>query len=228
MNDVSRRDFIKLFGVSIASLLLTRCKAFPWAAPTPTHTPTPTPTPRAMLRSCWMRFDELAQAIRDAGEAYEELNLDSQLISEHLDALNELVAVGELSQPVADLVREAYHEAIYHVYYSNIPVTCYEPLPVDYQMNSASILVRQAEILREYAEAGTLDPDTLAIAQAALEHDMAYIALSRTETDDLVQQIMDECQDDWECIPDFEELPMEPSADAKAAAQFIIELLTEP
>ena len=218
--DLSRRDFIKMFGVSVASLLLTRCK---WLGQT---TPTPT-TPREILRACWLGFDELAQSLREAGDAYEDNTLHSQMIFDHRQALDELVAKAEITEPVADLVQEAYSDAVYHVRRSNIPVTCYEPAIVDYQPASASTLVHQADILREYAAGGTLDPDTLVIAQAALEHDMAYIALSNTETDDLVQQIMDKCQDDWACIPEFEALPLEPSADAKAAAQFIIALLTE-
>jgi hypothetical protein len=39
--DLSRRDFIKVFGISIASLMLTRCKGLPQPTPTPTQIPTP-------------------------------------------------------------------------------------------------------------------------------------------------------------------------------------------
>jgi hypothetical protein len=180
-----------------------------------------------MLRACWTGFAELARVIREAGEAYEEIELENQMLADHRHALDELVAGGEITEAVAALVHEAYNAAINHIWYSNIPVTCYEPVMVDYEPTSATILVQQAELLSGYAQQGEIDPETLAMAQAALEHDMAYIALTHAETDELVQQIMDECQDDWACIPEFEELPMEPSADAKAAAQFIIQLLTE-
>jgi hypothetical protein len=228
---VSRRDFIKMFGVSIASLMLTRCKFIPPInlLNKPTTTPTVLP-PRGVLRSCWQRFNELAQTtqeISEQGEDYNENVLGNQLIADHHQALAEVVATGELTQPVADLVKESYEAAIYHVWRSNIPVTCYEPVMVDYGPISAYTLVQQANILSEYAQTGEIEAEILASAGKALEHDMNFIAMRQEDIDSLYRQLLAGCQDNWECIPKFDALDLEPSADAKAAAQFIIELLTE-
>ena len=229
--NLSRRDFIKLFGITVASLTMTRCKFPPLAAETPGPTATPTPLPpRDMLRLCWQRFDELAQTtveLSDTGEEYMENALGEQLVADHRHALAELVAAGESTQPVADLVQEGYEAAVYHVWRSNIPVTCYEPVIVDYEPASARVLVQQSEMLNEFAQAGEIDPETLAQAQAALEHDMAFIAMSDADIDLLYQQMIADWENQSINIPSFADLSLEPSAEAIAAARFIIELLTE-
>ena len=61
---------------------------------------------------------------------------------------------------------------------------------MDYQPSSASVLVEQSEILEELARQGSVDPDTLAKARAALEHDMAFYALSDAQTPALYERLM--------------------------------------
>jgi hypothetical protein len=226
---ISRRDFMKLFGVSVASLLMTRCRVFPPIATCYAALP-PTPgvlTPRDRLRKCWLSFDDLAQRTQEAATAGNSEDIfGQQLISNHRGALDELVASGELTAPVADLVHEAYVAAIYHVWRSNAPITCYEPLFVNYAPVSANLLVQQSDILNELSTQSTIDPETLAKAQAALEHDMAFYALSDADVQALYAQVMKASQEQGQPIPSFDQLQLEVTPDAKAAAQFIIDLLT--
>jgi hypothetical protein len=231
---LTRRDFMKLFGVSVASLLLTRCRGNATAMPTPqmtcyepvavTEIPVLPSSARERLRSCWLRFGELGQTTL-ANEDMEN-TLGQQMIQDHRTALDELAAGGEISAPVADLVQEAYTAAVYHVWRSNIPVTCYTPTVVDYSPVSAGILVKQSEILGQLAGQGMIDPETLARAQLALEHDMAFYALSDEEVLALYDRILKESQEAGQSVPSFEALQLELSPDAREAAQFILDLLS--
>jgi len=230
---ISRRDFMKLFGISAASLLLTRCKL--GDVPTPFVTcyepaiptslpPTPPATARERLRLLWMRFPELASTTLSGQN--DDNQLGQQMLNDHRRELDELIASGELSAAVASLVTEAYTAAVYHVWRSNVPITCYEPVIVDYAPASAGVLVRQSEILAEVASQGEIDPETLANAQAALEHDLAFYALSEEDVNVLYERLMKDWQEQNQSIPSFAELDLEIPPEAQEAAQFIIDLLT--
>lgn len=228
---LSRRDFMKLVGVSVASLALARCR--PFIGPTcyvPLPPPTPTNEPASALerlRLYWTRFDELAQAaIEESNQGGLDNTFGQELIARHRLALDELVAGGGLTAPVADLVQEAYEAAVFHVWRSNIPATCYEPVMVDYAPASASSLVHQAAVLEEIAGQGTVDPSTLDKARAALEHDMAFYALSEAEVQSLYDRIIAEWQEQGQATPDFQQVELEITPEAEAAARFIISLLT--
>jgi hypothetical protein len=172
-----------------------------------------------------MRFDELTQVtIEQSDQGNTEDTLGQQLVAEHRAALDELVASSELTQPVADLVQEAYDAAVYHIWRSNVPITCYAPVIVDYAPASADLLVQQAEALEEFA--GEIDPETLTKARAALEHDMAFYALTEAEVQALYDRIVTEWQTQGQVTPSFENVELEITPEAKAAAQFIISLLT--
>jgi hypothetical protein len=233
---LSRRDFMKLFGVAAASLLLTRCRGigFPVACYAPLPPPTQTPTDlatlpgRRRLQACWYSFDVLAAQTlsgENAGNDAWDDPLGQELSAQHRSALDELVAAGELSAPTADLVQEAYDAALYHVWRSNVPITCYEPVVVDYAPAGADSLVRQAEALEAAAAAGTIDPGTLADARVALEHDLAYYALSNADVQALYDRILAGLDTGTEAPPSFEELELEQTPEAQAAADFILELL---
>jgi hypothetical protein len=228
--DVSRRDFMKLVGVTVASLSLTNCRVIPvtcYAPMPPSPYPTEPVTARERLRACWLRFGELAEETRQEAEAGNSDNvLGEQLITEHRLSLDDLVENGELGSEVADLVQEAYEAAVYHVWRSNALITCYEPVMVDYAPTSAGILVRQSEILGEIAVEGNLDPEILAQAQAALEHDLAYYDLTDEEVATLYDRLVTEWQGQQTAIPGFEELDLKITPEVKTAAQFIIDLLT--
>jgi hypothetical protein len=243
--DLSRRDFMKIFGVSLASLLLARCKrpempgvlstpTEPFSTPMqtcyePTMPPVATPTPgsisaRERLRSCWLGFDELARkAAADSSQATpssEDYRL--QLSGDHRKALDELVAANEIPTAVADLVQEAYDEACYHVWRSSVPITCYITAGPLYKPESAAVLVQQSEILDQLASQGNVDPETLAKATTALEHDLAFYALSEEE----VQALYARLAESGSPYPPFDNLELDPAPDAKTAARFLIDLLT--
>ncbi len=210
---LTRRDFMSLFGVALASVLLTRCQAIiPEAL-----------TARQRLRRLWFRFGELADRTTATGDVEDALG--RQMIAEHRAALDELVAGGQLSASVADLVQEAYSAAVYHVWRSHAPMTCYEPMRVDYAPSGAAGLVNQSQILGELASRGTIDPATLAEAQAALEHDMAFYALSEQGTQALYDRVIQQSEAGTQPIPSFDGLQLELTPDARQAAQFILDLL---
>jgi hypothetical protein len=221
---ISRRDFIKVFGVSVASLLLTRCR-FPIGVTcyAPLPPPTDSVTTRERLRALWLRFNELAQATTSDYQKGEALS--QQLVADHRAMLDILVSAGDPTASVADLVQEAYAAAIYHVWRSNAPMTCYEPMIVDYTPTSAGVLVQQAGALSEAASQGGIDPETLAKAQASIQHDMAFYALSDADVQALYDRLISDWQNNGQSAPSFEALQLELTPDAKAAAQFIVDLL---
>ncbi len=228
---ISRRNFMKLVGVSVSSLLLTRCRfIFQPMCYTPVPpSPTTPSSAREALRSCWFRFDELATAaIQESKDGDYDNTFGQQLLAEHRTALDALVTEGAITVEVADLVHEAYAAAVFHVWRSNIPVTCYEPVMVNYAPASAGILVKQAEVFEQIADAGGIDPETLERARTALEHDMAFYALSDEEVGDLYERLIAEWQSQQQAPPAFEDIELEITPDAQAAARFIIELLTAP
>ncbi len=233
----SRRDFMKLFGTSVAALLLARCKLKnqaesdmpmygcyqPTALPI-TATPVPPLSALGRLRVCWMSFGELVQkTIGAVNSGSSEDDFGQGLISEHRAALDLLVADGKLTASVADLVQEAYAAAVYHVWRSNVPMTCYITAGPVYAPDSAAVLVRQSDELSLMAERGVIDPATLAKAQAALEHDLAFYAL----TDEDLQALYDRLSSRGGGYPAFDQLELDITPDARAAAQFILDLLTK-
>ena len=229
--DITRRDFMRLVGVTVASLSLTNCRVIPvtcYAPLPPSPYPTQPVTARERLRACWMRFGELAEVTRDeAEEGGNDNSLGEQLITEHRLALDDLVEGGELTLEVAALVQEAYEAAVYHVWRSNALMTCYEPMMVDYAPTSADILVQQAAALGALGNEGIIDAELLAGAQAALEHDLAFYDLTEEEVSALYDRIIREWQEQQTTMLVFAELDLKISTEAKTAAQFIINLLVE-
>jgi hypothetical protein len=238
----TRRDFMKMFGISLGSLLLTRCQRT--GTPEPTYilcyAPIPytpisgTATPESIsgrdrLRLCWLRFDELAQKTQDAanrgGGDGDENPVGTQMNADHRSALDELVTAGDITAPVADLIQEAFSAAVYHVWRSNAPMTCYEPMMIDYAPASAGSLVQQSEILAEIAAGTPIAPETISKAQTALEHDLAFYALTDADVQALYDQLLEEYRDSYEGIPSFEEIKLSLSPDVKQAAKFLIDIL---
>ncbi len=234
--DTTRREFMKLFGMGVASLLLARCK--PGEAtetpqilqtcylPTmPSATPTPTPTTAyGRLRLAWLSFGELARRSAGGGEGGDTENtFGRELIDGHRRSLDELVAGGELPPAVADLVQEAYDAAVFHVWRSNVPITCYIAIGPFYVPESAASLVQQSEVLAGLAGQGQIDPGTLVKAHAALEHDLAFYSLTDAEVQALYERLRQQGS-----YPSFEDVGLELTPEAKAAADFIIDLLINP
>jgi hypothetical protein len=242
---VPRRNFMKLFGISLGSLLLTRCQRTGAPEPGSTYvtcytvvhfTPTAgTPSPtrfaaRDRLRLCWLRFGELAQKTKEASDSgddsWQDNPVGAQMNADHRAALDELVAAGDITAPVADLIQEAYAAAVFHIWRSNVPVTCYEPMIVDYAPASANNLVLQSEALDQVAAGTPIAPETLEKIRTALEHDLAFYALTDSEVQALYDQMVKEYQSSGGTIPSFEELELTLTPDVKTAAGFLLDVLT--
>jgi hypothetical protein len=172
-----------------------------------------------------MRFDWLAQQTQEDWKGEEAAREPlSELIADHQAALNEMVAAGELDQAVADQVQSAFGAAAYHVWRSNAPITCYEPVLVDYQPASSAQLVHQAQLLGEMAKEGVLDPDMAARAQYVVQRDIAFLALSSAEKQALYTALTEAAGDTFD-YPEFNELELDIPPEAVQAADFLSELL---
>jgi hypothetical protein len=250
---LSRREFMKTFGVGLASFILASCQsnrqkpAEVEKTPTdpvppmigcyeptmviPTHTPIfiSSLAPRERLRACWLSFTELAARTKsgenDFMEGSETGPFGAQLAADHRLALDELEAAGELQPAVADLVQEAYEAAVYHVWRSNAPITCYRMMEPNYAPTSAAQLVQQSALLAEMAAKGDLNADTVAMAQKAIQHDLAFESLSDDEVIALYKKLYNEHQQNKTEIPTFEQVELEATPEVEAAAKFLAELL---
>lgn len=211
---LTRRDFVKIFGVALASVLVSSCQALVPADR----------TPRDRLRRLWYGFAALADETRKGRNDEDEIG--QKMIADHRLELDAVVSAGELSAPAAGLVQEAYAAAVYHVWRSNAPITCYEPVLVDYAPSGAGVLVKQAEILRELSGQGNVDPATLAKAQAALEHDLAFYELTDDETQALYKRVLEASHAAGTSVPTFDALELELTPEAREAARFILDLLS--
>jgi hypothetical protein len=239
---IPSRKFMQLLGISLGSMLLARCQRIGLPEPTTVMcyapvaiTPVPgtgTPTylaARERLRLCWLRFDELAQKTADArdngDDTWENNPIGTEMNAKHRSALDALVGAGAITTPVGDLVQEAFSAAVYHVWRSNVPMTCYEPMMIDYAPAGAASLLRQSDALAEIADGATIAPETLAKAQTALEHDLAYYALTDAEVQALYDRLIEEYRDSGTPIPPFEAVELTLSSDVKTAAQFLLDVL---
>lgn len=220
--------------MAIATLMMGRCNPLTPTCYEPMEvTPFPTPTsggddsPRAGLRGLWMGFGEFAQGTRDESENLEESEQTREaLIADHRATLDELVAAGELEPAVADQVQLAFSGAIYHVWRSNVPITCYEPVIIDYRPTSAQQLVQQADILGELEEGTSVDQETVARVQAAIERDIAFLALSQAEVQTLYDRLIEAAGDSY-AFPSFDEVELDITPQAAEAARFLVGWLLE-
>jgi hypothetical protein len=236
----SRREFIRNVGVILASLLTTHCfcrtTRYVPTEPTPTPMPTcytvvPTRTPKPSigqgkdwdrLRQPWHDLKRLA---RDAPDLERGQKTHERLVADHQAALDRLVAEGELDPAVADEMQAAFEGAAYHVWRANAPITCYESVPSpDYQVESSSDLSRQADLLAEMAEQSGIDQSTVAQAQAAIERDIAFLAMSADAKSALIETVQEAAGDTWD-FPHLTELDMDVSPESVKAAHILVELL---
>lgn len=222
----TRREFIQSIGISLAGIMLTRCVVPPGQSGptvTPPPTPTPVPTARDRVRDCWYRLDDLGRQTLEQSDS--EGKWREQLPLEHRAALDALVAAGTLSQPVSDEVQAAFVAAAYHIWRSNAPITCYEPMMgPEYTPASSEQLARQVQALESLAAAGSLDPQTVAQARAAIERDMAFLNLSDAQRDELYEKLKAAAGDTYN-YPTFDQVELAITPEAVEAAEFLVELL---
>jgi hypothetical protein len=170
---------------------------------------------------------DLANLATETREDYERgQKYMSQLAKDHRAALNELVAADRLDAEVADQIQVAFNEAAYHMWRSNAPITCYEPMLVDYTPTSRGQLIQQTGLLAELAETDSIDKNTIAKAQSALERDIAFLNLTDDEIRSLYQELTDAAGEKF-LYPDFDELDLEVSPTAIMAANFLVEVMLE-
>jgi hypothetical protein len=215
---LTRREFIKGLGIFMASMVISGCVPHKDKAG----------TPRDRLRACWLRLDWLAEQTQQASKAKpgedalkKGEDARDQLVTDHQSALDELVAAGDLDQAVAAQVQAAFSAAAYHVWRANAPITCYEPMMVDYTPITSAQLGQQAEIL---AQGKDLDPNTVARVQAAIARDIAFLVLPNTDRQALYSRLIQASQE-GQAIPQFDQLDLEISPEAVQAAQVLVELL---
>lgn len=216
----TRREFIQTIGISLAGLVLTRCVVPPGLSG---PTATPVPTARDRVRDCWYRLDDLGRQTLEQNDS--EGKWREQLPAEHRAALDALVAAGTLSQPVSDEVQAAFVAAAYHIWRSNAPITCYEPMMgPEYTPASSEQLARQVQALESLAAAGSLDPQTVAQARAAIERDMAFLNLSDAQRDELYEKLRAAAGSTYN-YPSFDQVELAITPEAVEAAEFLVELL---
>lgn len=210
---LARREFIKSVGITIASLVLLRCRALP----------SQDDTPRGELRDAWMQLEWLAGQSTDweRGEQARQ-----ELAAQHRAALDSLVADGQLSPEVAEELQAAFEAATYHVYRSHAPITCYEPMIVDYAPTSSDQLTTQADLLAEMADQADLDPATVSLARAGIERDIAFLSLSMDERQALYDALI-QAGNEGTPIPPFDQLELEITPAAREAARFLVDLLLQ-
>lgn len=212
---IQRREFIKSFGIGIASLMLTQCTRFSNRED----------TLKGALRDCWLRLPWLAEQTRMGTQQGEENRM--RLLMDHRAALNRLVGHNDITGPVADQLQVAFEEAAFHVWRMNSGMTCYMPMPgPNYTPTSSGQLAKQAEILLELAENSGLDLEAVAQAQAAIERDIAFLNLSEGDVESLYRELM-EAAGDTHNYPDFDTLELEVPTESIEAANILIEVLLD-
>ena len=205
----TRRAFIRQAGIALASAMVAGCT---WiCAPFKARGE----TPRERLRSCWLGLDWLVEQEQECSD-----EARAQLRAAHRAALDELVGEGELPADVGTYVQSAFDEAVSHIMRGKSLVTCYEMVGLPYyRFKSRGKLIEQADRLAEIASRGSLDPETVAQAQAAIERDIAFLGLSPPELETLDDGLADGD------VLSFEEIDLEITPQAVTATRFLVELL---
>jgi hypothetical protein len=196
------------------------------------------------VRDCWLRLDWLAERAQAGAE---EASLAKQeLTAKHRTAVNDLVTSGEMSEGVAACIKRVYAAAVDHVVQSSVSertlnelvdVEEYETPPPTPQvdemarrivMDSASgtggRLVQQADLLSEMAGTSDIDPETVDLAQSAIQRDMMLLSVADRRY--IVTQLVEAAGGTYD-FPPIEELEVEIPPEVAEAARFLVELLLE-
>lgn len=200
-----RRAFIKKFGITLGSLIVSG--SLPGCGPKKERevsgaesrikrqsNPSSTPCGPAWeaLRQCWLDLktldedmDLVARQNIDqflkgtmTGEkwiALEEMT-PKKRVAAHQASLDALMARDQVEEPVARHMQMAFEEATYHLVRSR--ATCYFALPLEHAPRKD--FLQQVDVLSRIS--ADLDPATVAKAQAAIAQDMAFFENFETYT----------------------------------------------
>ena len=170
----TRRDFIRYVGLFLASALVRGCYPTCYTGvplPPPTGNPPPSPTPSlnerwVALRDCWYSLDDPQL------QSFEDNDVIVALRRRHQEALDTLVAAGELDAAVAAEIAIAFGQAVAHIQRNQ--ATCYIALPAEFQPRAD--LLSQEAVLEEMAVQSAIDPATVETARAALARDIEWLS----------------------------------------------------
>lgn len=193
-----------------------------------THRPQPTKPDeddrpaRERLRQYWLHFGELAK--HNAEDVDQKTG--KELVDRHRLVLDEMVASGEVPELMAILVQKAYAAGVHHIWRSKSPEMCYRMAEPMIHPSTAELLVKQAKVLNEINQEGTINPETLAKVRAAVEQDLVSFVLPMEETRAQYDQLVTNFEDIGQAWPSLEEFVRQQIPGPSAAVQFIMDLLT--
>ncbi len=177
---------------------------------------------RQRLRACWLALDELARV--PTGDGKDGYQAREWLIREHQLTLDDLVAVGQLTQPVARLVQVAMAEAALHVSTPYVPFAGPDPTLAD---SRPGVRAQFTEQVLPLAKGDALSPDTIASAQARMARYLAFLSLTWRQVTALDESQCRAADTSHHCPP-FDQLDLTITPESTAAATFLVEVLTSP
>lgn len=175
----TRGHLIRSLGMILAGMVSSRCTSicnepgreaprFTCYRSAP-HKSCPAPSSQPLwgkLRVCWL--DLSGPRLR----SFEDTGYSQELCRRHAEALEALVAAGEVAAAVAEPLSAAFEEAVAHI--ERQQATCYIALPSEFIPRQD--LMQQAALLEQMAAQAHVDPETVVQAQQALQRDMAWLA----------------------------------------------------
>ncbi|MBN1935545.1 MAG: twin-arginine translocation signal domain-containing protein [Anaerolineae bacterium] len=184
MEKVSRRQVLKLVGITAASLVIGRTV---WAG-------IESATPRGKLRWCWLRAAEIERKSQGKWISSQDLPEIEALYEDHSDALSALVKHEVISQQVADQIDAAFRTGLCRKMRDSplcqvdengqYPlVMCYFILKPPIWKQGLDALFKQSEILIKAGWVWPLDDELLAWARANVERDL----MALTQSSDIEQ-----------------------------------------
>ena len=215
----TRREFMRGLGVTLASLLATRCQPTCYVPVMETVAPSGSLSSNwREARKLWYDLDLLARDAHDYERGEATL---ARLIDGHSAALAKLQQTGEIDAAIATDLQAAFEGAAYHVWRSNAPMTCY--MFMAGPGHEANVdLALQADLLQELASRSEIDEATVQRIRDAIERDVAIMAMPFEEQQTLVQAAI---QAGGGNHPSLADLDLDIPPDVVTAAEMLVELL---
>ena len=177
---------------------------------------------RQRLRACWLALDELAWV--PTGDSKDSYQAREWLVREHQLTLDDLVAIGQLTQPAARQVQVAMAEAALHVSTPYVPFAGQDPTLAD---SRTGIRAQFAEQVLLLAKGDALSPDAISSAQVRMARYLAFLSLTWRQVTALDESQCRAADGSHRC-PSFDQLDLPITPEASSAARFLVEVLTSP